>query len=85
MSGVDIGDGAVIGARSVVLKDVNPYAIAGGNPAREIKKRFADEIIEKLLKIRWWDWETKRLEIAMPFLLSKDIDSFLEAVDNREI
>lgn len=85
ISGVNIGDGAVIGARSVVLKDVNPYAIAGGNPAREIKKRFADDVIEKLLKICWWDWETKRIESAMPFLLSKDIDSFLQAVDNSEI
>lgn len=85
MSGVKIGDGAVIGARSVVLKDVNPYAIAGGNPALEIKKRFADDIIEKLLKICWWDWETKRIEIAMPFMLNKDINSFIQAVDNNEI
>ena len=55
MSGVTIGDGAVIGAGAVVTKDVPPYAIVGGNPARVLKYRFSPDIIEKLLKIQWWN------------------------------
>lgn len=56
LSGVNIGDGAVIGASSVVSRDVEPYSIVVGNPAEEIKLRFSKEEIEKLLKIKWWDW-----------------------------
>lgn len=56
MDGVTIGDGAIVGANAVVTKDVSPYSIVAGNPAREIKKRFTDEQIYKLLKIEWWNW-----------------------------
>lgn len=56
MSGVNIGDGAVIAAEAVLSKNVGPYEIWGGNPARFIKKRFDDETIEKLLQLKWWDW-----------------------------
>ena len=56
MPGIRIGDGAMIGSRSVVTKDVAPYAIVAGNPAREIRKRFSDSDIERLLDMRWWDW-----------------------------
>ena len=56
-----IGDGAIIAADSVVVKDVPPYAIVGGNPAKIIKYRFPAEIIEKLLKIKWWDWPDKKI------------------------
>jgi virginiamycin A acetyltransferase len=56
MPGVTIGDGAIIATQSVVVGDVPPYAIVGGNPAKPIRKRFADEDIERLLRIRWWDW-----------------------------
>ncbi|RUW28200.1 CatB-related O-acetyltransferase [Mesorhizobium sp. M4B.F.Ca.ET.215.01.1.1] len=61
LSGVTIGDGAVIAARSVVARDVPPYAIVGGNPARIIKYRFPDQTIAAMQKIRWWDWPTERL------------------------
>ncbi|MCB0518772.1 MAG: CatB-related O-acetyltransferase [Lewinellaceae bacterium] len=61
MAGVTIGDGAIIGAYSVVTKDVEPYAIVGGNPARTIRKRFPEEHIERLLNLRWWDWPLEKL------------------------
>ncbi|WP_240811029.1 CatB-related O-acetyltransferase [Streptomyces tendae] len=56
MPGVTIGDGAVIGARSLVTSDVAPYTVVGGNPAKEIKKRLPDEDIDRMLRIAWWDW-----------------------------
>lgn len=60
--GVTIGDGAVIGAGSIVTKDVGPYEIWAGNPARFIRKRFDDETIEKLLESQWWNWDDTKLE-----------------------
>lgn len=61
MAGVKVGDGAIIAANSMVVKDVEPYSIVGGNPARLIKKRFSDETISKLLEIKWWDWDIERI------------------------
>jgi tetrahydrodipicolinate N-succinyltransferase len=57
LSGTTIGDGAVIGAGSVITKDVPPYAIVVGNPGRIVKYRFEQMVIEKMLRIRWWDWD----------------------------
>ena len=61
LPGVHVGDGAIIGANSVVAKDVLPYHIVGGNPAKTIRKRFDDETIELLLKLRWWDWPAEKI------------------------
>jgi Acetyltransferase (isoleucine patch superfamily) len=61
MPGIKIGDGAIIGAQSVVTRDVPPYSIVGGNPAKEIRKRFEDSVIEDLLNIRWWDWDIQKI------------------------
>lgn len=78
LSGVSIGDGAVVGARSVVTGDIPPYGIVAGNPARMVKKRFDDQTIARLLHIRWWDWEDSRIQKALPLLLNADIRMFLE-------
>ena len=74
MPGVKIGDGAIIGAYSVVTKDVPPYSVAGGNPAKFIKKRFDEELIELLLKIKWWDFEPEKLVQFLPLLCEPDLE-----------
>lgn len=61
MPGVTIGDGAIIATQSVVVKDVAPYSIVGGNPATEISKRFSNKDIEKLLALKWWDWSIEKI------------------------
>jgi virginiamycin A acetyltransferase len=78
MSGVAIGDGSVIGARCLVRKDVPPYAIVAGNPARVTGYRFEKEIIEQLLQIAWWDWPIEKIEEALPLMLNADIEAFVE-------
>jgi len=76
-AGVTIGDGAIIGAGSVVRKDVPPYAIIKGEVSSGYTYRFSDEQIEKLLKIKWWDWDIEEIQDNMILLSSKNIDDFL--------
>ncbi len=78
MPGVQIADGAVIASRAVVSKNVGPYEIWGGNPARIIKKRFGDEDIEKLLQIKWWDWDLETLKRNLHHLRSADVVALWE-------
>jgi len=78
-STLKIGNGAVIGARAVVSKDVPPYSIVAGNPAVVVKKRFPDEDISALEKIQWWDWDDSKIKAAMHLLLNnkvKELESF---------
>lgn len=74
MPGIKIGHGALIGARSVVTKDVDPYTIVAGNPAKPIRKRFTENEINHLLEMEWWNWSENQLALAMKLLCSNDID-----------
>lgn len=78
IGGIKIGDGSVIGANSLVAKDVEPYSIMGGNPCKLIRKRFSDDIIEKLLQIQWWNWNEEKIKNNIPLLCSKNIQKFIK-------
>lgn len=82
MPGVTIGEGAVIAANSVVTKDVEPYAIVGGNPAKVIRKRFTDEVITELLAMRLYDLPEETVEQLLPFLCNNDLGALRWAVNN---
>lgn len=75
MAGVTIGDGAIIGTRAVVTKDVEPYSIVGGVPAKEIRKRFSADVIERLKSLQWWDWPKDKIQKALSAIQSGDIDA----------
>ncbi|WP_414619338.1 Vat family streptogramin A O-acetyltransferase [Calothrix sp. CCY 0018] len=74
MPGVQIGDGAIIASKSVVVKNVSPYTIVGGNPAKEIKKRFANEVIDTLLEISWWNWDIDKITRNLEKIVGGDIE-----------
>ena len=74
MTGVKIGDGAIIATNATVVADVKPYTIVGGNPAKEIKKRFSPEFIERLLKLQWWNWDIEKITKNVQNLTDLDID-----------
>ncbi len=75
LSGVTIGDGAVIGSRAVVTKDVEPYTIVGGVPEKPIRKRFDEQTIEKLEKIGWWDWSEEQIRQNIGAIQAGDVDA----------
>ena len=77
MSGVKIGDGAVIANNSHIVKDVPPYALVGGNPAKLIRYRFDEETISKLLEIKWWDWDDEKINENVNLLCNNNIDEFI--------
>lgn len=79
LSGVTIGDGAIVGMGAVVLRDVPPYAIVFGNPARVVAKRFSDEVIAELLELRWWDLDFAQVRALRPLLEESDVAAFLAA------
>ena len=78
MAGVTIGDGAIIATNSTVIKDVEPYSIVGGNPAKEIKKRFSDDIILKLLDLKWWNWDIEKITKNVESLTDSNLKKLTE-------
>jgi virginiamycin A acetyltransferase len=78
MPGVKIGDGAIVAARAVVVNDIPPYTVAGGNPARPIKQRFSDAEIAQLLEIKWWDWEIEKITSNIDKIMDGDVTVLLD-------
>ena len=83
MAGVHIGDGAIIAARAVVTKDVPPYTIVGGTPAKEIRKRFDAEVIQQLLMLKWWDWSTDEIRQCLPYIMEGKMNELLTRNEER--
>ncbi len=77
LSGVEIGDGAVVAAGSVVVRDVPPYGIVAGSPARLVRHRFDGDTVEKLRRIAWWEWDDSRIIASVDQLTSKDVGTFV--------
>jgi acetyltransferase-like isoleucine patch superfamily enzyme len=80
MSGLRIGSGSVVAAKSVVVKDVEPYTIVGGNPAKLIGRRFSDNIIQKLMEIKWWDRSDDEINMIVPLLQMPPTDEILAEI-----
>ena len=81
LSGVRIGDGAIVAARAVVTGDVEPYTIVGGVPAKPIRKRFTPETIHRLERLRWWDWPREKLQLLLPLLRRGDLTALERAAE----
>ena len=75
MAGVHIGDGAIIGTRAVVTKDVPPYTIVGGLPAKKIRSRFDDKTIELLQQLKWWNWDTKKISKNLDAIRKTNVEA----------
>ncbi|MQA53677.1 type B chloramphenicol O-acetyltransferase [Pseudomonas piscis] len=78
MPGIKVGDGAVIGTRALVTRDVEPYAIIGGNPAKTIRKRFDERTVQMLLEMKWWDWPIDQLQAVMPLITSGNVEALYQ-------
>jgi virginiamycin A acetyltransferase len=83
MPGVKISDGVIIAAKSVVVKDIPPYTIVGGNPAQVIRQRFSDSEISELLAIRWWDWSIEKISRNIHLIMEGDINALHQASDSE--
>lgn len=83
LSNVAIGDGAIVGSGALVAKDVPPYAIVGGNPAKVIRYRYDEQQIASLLRIRWWDWPEEEVRAAVDLLSGDDVDKFIAYARDR--
>ncbi len=79
MPGVKIGSGSIIASKSVVVEDVPPYSVVGGNPAKVIKSRFTDDVIQELLEIAWWDWSAEKITNNLEAIVGADLSKLREA------
>ncbi|MEN8833280.1 MAG: CatB-related O-acetyltransferase [Pacificibacter sp.] len=84
MPGVTLGHGAIIGTGAVVIKDVPPYAVAAGNPARVVKMRFSPEVVALLLELAWWDLPLAQIRELVPVLASADLDALTKALAKKQ-
>lgn len=82
MPGVNIGDGAIIAARSVVVSDVEPYTVMGGNPAKPIRRRFDQDVVDELLDIAWWDWSAEVITANLEAIVSGDVEALRAVARN---
>ena len=83
MSGITIGSGSIIGARSVVTKNVKPYTVIAGNPGREIRERFSHEIITELIQLRWWDLPDESIKLIIPYLQAEPCAKIIRSLRSK--